>query len=360
MFKKYFPILALCGIVALPSCIQNSQAESSTLSFFGKNTQETIETKQFPSNSFSKVNSATSGGNIEVLGDAGGQSSVEVIASSNKYAGAELKQKIAEIYDLNISVSNGELFAQAKIKSTIKKLSNTHISINFKLHVPNSISTSLKTSGGNLHLASLRGDQDFATSGGNIAFEDIHGVINGRTSGGNIAFKNVDNTIKVSTSGGNILAENANGNLQLTTSGGNIAFNKINGKMDASTSGGNISGDQLTGSFDVVTSGGNIAMNQLAGNVNGSTSGGQITVSMRQISGDIQLHNSGGGISLTVPKNTAANVQFVGENLDGIKNHMENFSGNFSKKSISGKINGGGNANIHVTSSGGSIQFKQL
>ncbi|QES90493.1 DUF4097 family beta strand repeat-containing protein [Rhizosphaericola mali] len=342
MLKKYFPILGLCAIIALPSCIQSSQAENHSFQFFEKYVTETIDTKQFPSNSFTKVNSATPGGNIEVLGDAGAQSSVEVIASSNKYSGAELKQKIAEIYDLNVSVSNGELFAQAKIKSEIKKLSNTHISINFKLHVPNAVSTSLKTSGGNLHLASLRGDQDFATSGGNIAFEDIHGMINGRTSGGNIVFKNVDNTVKVSTSGGNILAENANGNLQLTTSGGNI------------------SGENLTGSFDVVTSGGNIALNQLAGKVDGSTSGGQITVSMRQISGDIQLRNSGGGISLTVPKNTAANVQFVGENLDGIKNHMENFSGNLSKKTISGKINGGGNSNINVSSSGGSIQFNQL
>jgi hypothetical protein len=110
----------------------------------------------------------------------------------------------------------------------------------------------------------------------------------------------------------------------------------------------------------VTTSGGNIAMNDIAGKLDGSTSGGQISVKMKQISGDIQLRNSGGGISLQVPKSTAANIQFVGENLDGVKNHLENFSGNFTKKNISGKINGGGNATISLSNSGGGIQFNQL
>jgi len=128
------------------------------------------------------------------------------------------------------------------------------------------------------------------TSGGNLEVTDLRGRVDGETSGGNISLQNIAGNITVGTSGGNLKAEKITGNLRMETSGGNVRIAEVLGDVEASTSGGHIK------------------VYEVEGKVNVSTSGGHIDVSVKNKHHGIQAETSGGTITISVPRNIAANL----------------------------------------------------
>jgi hypothetical protein len=315
--------------------------------------KEPYLTKSFSSENISSVVSQTSGGNISVTAVAPSESRVEVYVNKNgngmkKLSNEELKSKIAEDYDLIVSADNGKLTASAKAKPGITNWKNT-LSFSFKIYVPKNVSTMLKTSGGNIQLTGISGDQEFKTSGGNLDLNSVSGDIKGKTSGGNISLQNCHNKLDLSTSGGNIYAENSDGNIHVSTSGGSIQRDNLKGNIDASTSGGNIAGETIEGELLAHTSGGNVSLQKLSCSVKASTSGGDIDVSVQRAGKYISLNNSAGKVRLTLPKNTGMDLKLNANKISS--QNLQNFSGTNSTKEINGKVNGGG---IPVTVDAGS------
>ena len=257
-------------------------------------------TKSFSSQNISSIVAKTSGGNISVTSVNPSESRVEVFVSKNgnwrnKLSDDELKSKIEENYDLEVSVNNGTLTAIAKSKHNITNWKNS-LSFSFKIYVPQKVSTQLQTSGGNIDLNGLSGDQDFKTSGGNLSLNSLSGNIKGKTSGGNISLKNCKDELELSTSGGNIHAENSTGKIHLSTSGGSVELNDLKGNIDASTSGGNVEGETISGTLSARTSGGNVSLQKLSCSVKASTSGGNIDASILSPGKYVTLHNSSGQV----------------------------------------------------------------
>ena len=343
--KKYLILLA----ITTTSLAVNAQ---------NKSDKEPYLTKTFSSENITSVVSKTSGGNISVSAVDPSQSRVEVFVWQNGNRGNvispdELKTKIANDYNLDISIDNGKLTATATPKYRITNWKKT-LSFSFKIYVPENVSTKLETSGGNIVLTGISGDQDFTTSGGNLDLNGLSGKVKGRTSGGNISLENCKNNLDLATSGGNIDAQNSTGNITVATSGGSILLDNLSGNIKARTSGGNIDGKTIGGDLLAQTSGGNISLLALECSLKTSTSGGNIEVSVNKPGSFISISNSAGKVNLTLPKNTGMDLKLSAMKITA--ENLENFSGKNSKDEIDGTVNGGG-IPVNVEVSGGKINL---
>ncbi len=338
--KKYL-ILSAMVVVSLCATAQNKSEKQPYLS------------KSFSAETINSVVCRTSGGNISVTAVNPSQWRVEVFVWQNDHSNHtlsndELKAKIAHDYDLDLSVTNGILTATARSKSRITKWKNS-LNFSFKIYVPENVSTHLKTSGGNIVLTGLSGDQDFTTSGGNIDLNGLNGKVKGKTSGGNISVQNCKNDLDLSTSGGNIDAQNSTGNITVTTSGGSVKLDTLSGNIKAQTSGGNIEGNTIGGILSAHTSGGNVSLLSLDCSLKTSTSGGNIEVTIHKLGRSISISDPAGKVSLTLPKKTGMNLKLSAMKISTVT--LENFNGSNSKDEITGTVDGGG---IPVTVEAGS------
>lgn len=304
------------------------------------------------------IEAETSGGNIAVTGVAAAEAKLEVYAvpnnsKANSLSEEEIKQKMTNDYEIKIDVSNNKLTVIAKPKNKNMNWKKA-LSISFRMYVPANVSTDLSTSGGNIDLKNLNGNEKFSTSGGNLAIYDVAGKIDGTTSGGNITIENSKDDIELVTSGGNIDAKNCNGKLKLTTSGGNVNLTALKGNIKANTSGGNVSGDEIEGELNTATSGGNVQLSRLSCSVEASTSGGDINVSVIKLGQYVRLTNSGGNVTLDLPQNSSVDLHLSADKIKTGK--LENFSGKLEEEKVEGKLNGGGTSVI-VRADGGKINL---
>lgn len=346
--KKYFLLL----IFACSTFILNAQWNQD---------KEPYMTRSLSNESIKNIKMQTAGGNITISSVNGSEARVEVYVQTNNsrqhpMTKEEIQKRLDEDYDLTISVSDNKLVAIAKTKHENRKWDwKKQLNISFKAFVPQNVSTDLATSGGNITLSSISGEQDFKTSGGNLNLDNISGKIKGRTSGGNITFNNLKDDINLATSGGNIEANNSTGTMRLSTSGGNVRLKSLNGDIKASTSGGNVKGEDVSGELSAHTSGGNIVMNNLASSIDASTSGGSIDVEVSKLGKYITLHNSGGSINLVLPKDKGLDLDLSASRIKA--GTLNNFSGKIEDDEIKGTLNAGGIPVKMRTS--GTIHFSQ-
>lgn len=305
--------------------------------------------KQLSGEAIQRVKAETSGGNIAIAGvDASVRIEVYVQASNGRdrnISKEEIKKRLDEDYDLNVTAENHELVAIAKPKHHFSNW-NKGLSISFKIYVPASVSSTLRTSGGNITLSSLNGMQDFTTSGGNLDIDHLTGHIKGRTSGGNINFTDLKDDIDLTTSGGNIIAKKSGGTITLSTSGGELRLNDLQGNIKATTSGGNVNADLVNGDLYARTSGGNVNLDNLSCSVDASTSGGNISVNIITLGKFVKISNSGGNVDLKIPQNKGLDLNISGDKVSVTA--MSNFKGDIKKDKIEGSLNGGGiPVNVH-------------
>lgn len=335
--KKYSLLLILMASVFL------IQAQS----------DEPYQTKSLANESIKNVKVETSGGSIAVTGVSSSEARLEVYIRANNgrentLGKEEIQKRLAEDYDLTISVSNNKLTAIAKPKHRNMDWKKA-LNISFRVFSPQTVSTDLSTSGGSIALKDITGSQDFTTSGGSLKIENVGGDIHGRTSGGSIHVENSKDEIDLSTSGGSIDASNCSGNLKLTTSGGSLKLSDLKGQIKASTSGGSVIGNTIQGELSAHTSGGNIRLQDLSCSLETSTSGGHIDVSLKELGKYVTITNSGGNINLQIPNNKGVDLKLRGDKIK--TSTLTNFSGSVEDDEIDGKLNGGG---IPVTVRAGS------
>lgn len=330
--------LCLCALLICTSYFLNAQR---------KNEEVLIESKSLSSANIKSVESSTEGGNILIEGVDASAAKLEVYAWSSA-SEETVKKRFSEFYDLKININDGKLSVSAKRKNRIHR--GPEVSVSFRIYVPASSSSELKTSGGNIHCKGLSGGkQQVETSGGNIAFDDVKGKVSGKTSGGNISLNNCSDNFQVSTSGGNIHAENSDGTLTLFTSGGNIGLDDLSGDIKAETSGGNIGANRISGKLETSSSGGNLSLRDLSCAVNAGTSGGNMDVSIRKADQYIKLYNRGSGsVRVQLPGGLGMDLQASGRTVK--VNNLEGFTGDINEREVKGSVKGGG---IAVTIDGG-------
>ncbi|MCW3088419.1 MAG: hypothetical protein JWQ78_1805, partial [Sediminibacterium sp.] len=116
---------------------------------------EPYTTHKFPG-LVGNVTVETNGGNITVIGTASAGATVEVYITPNGGRGKtiltreEIKQKLESDYDMNVSYANNKITAIAKHKKTNERdWWQDALNISFRIYVPETVATDLRTSGGN-------------------------------------------------------------------------------------------------------------------------------------------------------------------------------------------------------------------
>ncbi|MDO6435000.1 DUF4097 family beta strand repeat-containing protein [Flavitalea sp. BT771] len=304
--------------------------------------------------SIREVTAETSGGNIYVSGVPDAEARVEVYVRGNhgeELSGEDARRRLEEQFDLTVSTDDHKVRAIARPKRNINW--NKSLSISFKIYAPESVTTILRTSGGNISLKKLSGStQDFRTSGGNLDIDQLTGRITGKTSGGNVNISDSKSEIDLVTSGGNIEATHCEGNLHLGTSGGDLKLRLLKGTIRATTSGGTVRGEEIDGELHASTSGGNIRLTDLTCSLSASTSGGDINVSLKEMGKFLDLTNSSGNVSLQLPQGKGMDLRISGDKVR--VNTLTNFKGESDEKHIDGAMNGGG-IPVKVSNSSGDV-----
>ncbi len=312
--------------------------------------------KTFPRASVKAIEAETSGGNIDVYGQASGDARVEVYVWADNgrnrdISKDELQKRLEDQYDLNVSIDGDKIVASAKQKRGWDNGWKKGVSVSFKIYTPEAVSSHVRTSGGNIVMKDLKGSEDFRTSGGNLNVDHLSGTIRGRTSGGNVDVNDSQDEIDLGTSGGNMVAQRCEGRIQLSTSGGNVELRSVKGNIRATTSGGQVDGGQITGELDAHTSGGNIDLRDLAATLSASTSGGNIHVNFLSTK-SVDLSNSSGSITLELPQGQGMDLRITGERVHSTA--MSNFKGDVDERHIDGTLNGGG-IPVKVDGNGGDV-----
>lgn len=162
--------------------------------------------------------------------------------------------------------------------------------------------------------------------------------------------------VRVQTGGGDVELTNTSGAATLKTSGGDIVAKNLNGNVEARTSGGGIRADSIRGDVDADTSGGDVRLMNIDGRIRGNTSGGNVQCSLVGTNRGIFATTSGGSIEVTVPRNTAANIDATTSGGD-VSTELPVTSTSWKEGRVKGTLNGGGQP-IDAHTSGGDVSLR--
>lgn len=199
-------------------------------------------TKEFelPDSGLLKV--FTVAGNIEVIPSSSAQK-VKVELYLDRGFAFWSNANNLDNFRISILKRGNEIVASVERKKRDSGFFSDRTSFSFRVYVPESMSTDLKTLGGNISLNNVHGEQAVKTGRGNVTLKDVSGQIKAYTSGGNIEISDSQGTIFAQTEGGNILLDRSSGEFRLRTKGGRIISERISGTMLARVGGGDISAD---------------------------------------------------------------------------------------------------------------------
>jgi hypothetical protein len=302
---------------------------------FAKDGQPTI-TKTFEMNQPGQLNASSSGGGVtvqthnqpEVIIQAFVRKNGNVLAPSDRNL-----DEILENFDLDFSKSGSEITAVVKRKNRFGFLNNVGISLS--IIVPREMSCNVSSSGGGLKINGVEGTHEFSSSGGGVKLENTSG------------------STKAKSSGGSVKANNHKGNIRLSSSGGGVSADEIQGSVYARSSGGGVTVSNVVGEVDASSSGGGVSVSGEASSVTAKSSGGSVRVNIRNLSDELYLQSSGGGVTAVIHGG-----EKMGLDLDlrsgRVNIDLHNFSGTSEKDRVKGKMNGGG-IPVYAHASGGNV-----
>ena len=151
--------------------------------------------------------------------------------------------------------------------------------------------------------------------------------------------------------------------LRVRTTNGRIKIEEIVGKTNVSSTNGRIDMYDINGFIDVSTTNGKIELTGVEGGLDASTTNGGVEISYSSradISEDISIRTTNGGIDLELPDDIDADVSARTTNGHIDTDFPITVKGRQGRKHLSGRINNGGplidlkttNGSIHIRSSG--------
>uniref|UniRef100_UPI0032180119 DUF4097 family beta strand repeat-containing protein n=1 Tax=uncultured Draconibacterium sp. TaxID=1573823 RepID=UPI0032180119 len=308
------------------------------LNSFAKDGQPTI-TKTFDLNQPGQLNASSSGGGVTV--ETHNQPQVIIQAFVRK-SGRVLSpsdnslDEILDDFDIDFSKSGSTINAVVKRKSRMNFWRN-NVGISLTIIVPEEMSCNVSSSGGSLKISGVKGTHDFSSSGGGVKLENTSG------------------TAKASSSGGGVKATNHNGDIRLSSSGGGVSVEGAHGRVYARSSGGGVHLEDIHGSADASSSGGGVSVSGEASSVTAKSSGGSVKVNIHNLTDELYLQSSGGGVSAVINGG-----EKLGLDLDlrsgRVNIDLHNFTGTSEKDRVKGKMNGGG-IPVYAHASGGNVNI---
>lgn len=308
--------------------------------FAQENKTPTI-TKTFDLNEPGKLNAKSSGGGIDVKTHDLNTVVVQAFVRKNGKVlspNDQLVPDILEDFDLDIEKNGSVITANVERKSRFNLWNNNNVGISLTITVPHEMSCKVSSSGGGVKISGVAGTHNITSSGGGVHLENITG------------------TTKASSSGGSVKATNQNGNVQLSSSGGGVDLNDAHGNVFAHSSGGGVHLTNIHGDVEAGSSGGGVNITVESGSVKAKSSGGSVHVNIGNLSKELYLESSGGGIDAKIK-----NGDKLGLDLDlsssKVNIELHNFSGETEKNRVKGTMNNGG-IPVYMRASGGNVNVR--
>lgn len=293
--KKNLLAVAAITFLTMGACIQtgtnHKSIEDQIEGITSNDKYVSIVNKSFDGSSVNAVHADLVSSDISVIGDAAGQTTVEVFARGR---GAEslskeaLNTRLNKYYEIIVQKNGGQVDIGIRYKRS---------------HVPNNESLSFK----------------FEVHTGSTVRSDI------RTVSGDIVAGRLATTKAQSTSG-------------------DVELSTINGDVDAGTVSGDIKLDRITGSLSTNSTSGDIRATQIGKIGKAGTVSGDIEIDASGLDGNVALNTVSGDIRLTIPSKTGADISL--SSVSGDLNLASFSNAEFktkSKREVEATINGGGN-----------------
>lgn len=303
---------------------------------FAKDGQPTI-TKTFDLNQPGQLNASSSGGGVTVETHNQPKVIIQAFVRKNGHLLSPSDRALKEVlddFDIDFSKSGSTITAVVKRRGQMNFWRN-NVGISLTIIVPEEMSCDVSSSGGGLKISGVKGTHDFSSSGGGVRLENTSGTTKASSSGGGVKATNHDGDIRLSSSGGGVSVDGAHGNVYARSSGGGVSLEDIHGSADASSSGGGVS---VSGEASSVTA---------------KSSGGSVRVNIRNLTDELYLQSSGGGVSAVIHGGDK-----LGLDLDlrsgKVNIDLHNFTGTSEKDRVKGKMNGGG-IPVYAHASGGNV-----
>jgi len=309
-----------------------------SLNGFARDGQPTI-TKTFDLNKPGKLDASSSGGGVTVQTHDQPQVIIQAFVRKNGRVLSPSDNSLDEVmdnFDINFSKSGSTITAVVKRKGRMNFWRN-NVGISLTIIVPEEMSCDVSSSGGGLKISGVKGTHEFSSSGGGVKLENTSG------------------TTKASSSGGGVKATNHNGDIRLSSSGGGVAVEGAHGSVYARSSGGGVTLEDIHGSADASSSGGGVYVQGEASSVTAKSSGGSVKVNINNLSDELYLQSSGGGVSAVIHGG-----EKLGLDLDlrsgRVNIDLHNFNGTSEKDRVKGSMNGGG-IPVYAHASGGNVNI---
>jgi hypothetical protein len=303
---------------------------------FSQETKTPTITKSFEMDQPGTLNAASSGGGVVVESHNQKVVIVQVFVRKNgkvlSPSDPSLKD-VLEDFDLNIGENGSVVTANVERKSHFNVWKNVGISL--IILVPREMSCNVSSSGGGLKISGVAGTHSFTSSGGGVQLENIAG------------------TTKAKSSGGSVKAMNQNGDVELSSSGGGVTLDGARGKVTAHSSGGGVHLSNVHGNVVAGSSGGGVSVSGESGSVKATSSGGSVKVNISNLSGEMYLQSSGGGIDAVIQDGDKLGFD-LDLSAERVNIDLHNFSGKSEKNRVKGTMNSGG-IPVYMHSSGGNV-----
>jgi hypothetical protein len=307
----------------------------SCISFTQENQTPTL-VKNFDLNQPGTLNAKSSGGGIIVKTHNQKKVIVEIFIRKNGRIlspSDPMIEEILEDFDLEIEKNGTVVTANVKRKANFNVWNNVGISLT--ITAPREMSCNVSSSGGGVKISGVSGTHNFSSSGGGVKLENTTGNTNAKSSGGGVKVRNHNGDIHLSSSGGGVNVDVVSGSIYAHSSGGGVHLKNIKGDVEASSSGGGVS---VTGK---------------SGYVKAKSSGGSVRVNISNLSKELYLQSSGGGIDAVIRNGDKLGLD-LDLSSDRVNIDLHNFSGRSEKNRVNGTMNGGG-IPVYMRASGGSI-----
>lgn len=219
----------------------------------------------------------TRSGDITVRNGAAGTVSIHAkIHSSNSWFGGDHKTDVQELQNHPPIRQNGNSIR-------IDYVNLRDMSVDYEITVPENTAIRAHTGSGDQIIEGLKGNIDLESGSGDLKLARLTGDMRFQTGSGNVKGRELSGPAKIKAGSGDIeIEEMGAGDVDIHTGSGNITVNGINGGFHAEAGSGDIHGKgSPKNMWSVRTGSGNVTLNvpsDAAFDVDISTSSGTVTL----------------------------------------------------------------------------------
>lgn len=306
---------------------------------------------------------------------------VDVVKTAYDSSQSRADQEVKSI-QYTLEQSGNTITLQYELPDSMN-FNNKVNTVDFVVTVPENTSLDVRAGAGNISVSRLRGPVELESGFGRTVLEDIQGAISVESQSGSIRASGVDaggDDIVFVTNFGEISLEGVTGrNVKIASKSGMLKLQdiRLTGDLVASTDFGEINLDQVrAGSYDLDSNSGSITVDGVRGPLRAHTEFGSIVVSnatsatldLLTRSGSIEfagslsdgphlLHSDFGGITLTLPADSAFNVDLSTDFGQISSDIPVTVTGDIDEQHQMGTINGGG-GELKIETKSGNVNIQ--